>query len=153
MRDENLGVLLERRHHGPGAGARLDDVERNEIVGANAEIDRMGGQQLRHIDARTALHDFDVETGFRVVAIGKRLIEAAMLGLRLPVGGEADAGEAAVVPAAAGTYRQDDDDSNRHRRRDGAQNQIPVHGGLPLKRAAARDRRRWYQQETGGATA
>ncbi len=69
------------------------EIERDEAVRPDAEIGRPARQHLRHVHARSALEDHDVEPGLPVEPLGERFIEPAMLGLRLPVGDEADFGE------------------------------------------------------------
>ena len=64
----------------------------DEAVGADAEIRRAARQQLRHVHVRPALADGDVEAALGIKPFGQRFIEAAMLGLRLPVGDEGDVG-------------------------------------------------------------
>ena len=63
---------------------------RDEAVGADAEIGRAAGQQLRHVYLRAAFADGDVQPALGIQPFGQRLIEAAMFGLGLPVGDEND---------------------------------------------------------------
>ena len=65
-------------------------VERNEAVGTDAEVRSACGQQLRHIHARAAFENANVESFFGVKAQRLRFVEAAMLGLRFPVGDKGD---------------------------------------------------------------
>jgi hypothetical protein len=62
----------------------------DEAVGAHPELDLSGGQELGHVHAGAALDDPHVESALLVFAGGQRLVEAAVLGLRAPVGGETD---------------------------------------------------------------
>ena len=79
----------------------LDQIERDEAVGADAEIGRAARQQLRHIHVRAALADLHVQAALGIKALGQRFIEAAMLGLRLPVGDKGDAGGGAAAGDAS----------------------------------------------------
>src|SRR5579864_139576 len=90
MGDEDLGILLKNGHHRSDRHAFLQHVEGNETVRTNAEIGGTAGKQLGNIDAGATLHNLDIETAGLVEAEGLSLIEAAMLGLRLPVGDERD---------------------------------------------------------------
>ncbi len=90
MRHQHLRVLLE---HG-GDHQRRDvlrhRVERLQRVRAHVEVDAAGRQQQPVVHVRPARHDGDVEPVPAVGAVDQRLVEAAVLGLRHPVGGEAD---------------------------------------------------------------
>jgi hypothetical protein len=55
---------------------------------AFTQIDLADGQQDTVVHVRPAGDDGDVEAVFLIGAVGERLIEAAMLGLSHPVGGE-----------------------------------------------------------------
>ena len=72
--------------------ALAHEIERDEAVRAHAEIGGAAGEDLRHIDCRPALTDRHVQSALGVEPFRQRLIEAAVLGLRLPVGDEDDPG-------------------------------------------------------------
>ena len=59
-------------------------------VGAHEEVELADRQQDAVVHVRPARHDGHVEAVFAVGAVGERLVEAAMLGLRHPIGAEAD---------------------------------------------------------------
>ena len=69
--------------------ALLDGVDRAEHA-AHVELDLAGDQQRPVGGLRAALADGDVEAVLRVGAVGDGLVEAAVLGLRQPVGAEGD---------------------------------------------------------------
>ncbi len=88
MGQENLRILLEDggdRDHRYVVG---DRVERLQRVRGHEEVELAGGQQDAVVGVGTSRHDGDVEAVFLVGAVGHRLEEAAMLGLRDPVGSE-----------------------------------------------------------------
>jgi hypothetical protein len=90
MGQEDLRILLEDggdRDHRHVVG---DRVERLQRVRGHEEIDLAGGQEDAVVGVGTAGNDGDVEAVFLVGAVGDRLEEAAMLGLRDPVGSERD---------------------------------------------------------------
>ena len=58
---------------------------------AHHDVELAGGEQLQAVDLRAAHPDRHVEAVLLVDALGQRLVEAAVLGLREPVGGEHDA--------------------------------------------------------------
>ena len=86
--DQDLGVLLEQRRNHEGRNVALDRIEGLERIGTQEEIDLADRQQDAVVDLRAARHDGDVEAVAAVGAVGQRLVEAAVLGLRDPVGGE-----------------------------------------------------------------
>ena len=90
MRDQHLRVLLEIRRDFDGGDILGDRVEALQIVGGQEEVDLADRQQDAVVHARAALADGDVEPVFAVGAVGKRLVEAAVLGLRHPIGAEGD---------------------------------------------------------------
>jgi hypothetical protein len=88
MGQENLRILLEDgsdRDHRYVVG---DRVERLQRVRGHEEIELAGGQQDAVVGVGASRHDGDVEAVFLVGAVSDRLEEAAMLGLRHPVGSE-----------------------------------------------------------------
>ena len=88
MRDEDLRILLE---HGGDLDRRhilFDGIETLQRVGAEVEVDLAGGEQDAVVGIRAAGHDGHVEAVFPVGTVGERLIEAAMLALRHPIGAE-----------------------------------------------------------------
>ena len=89
MRDQHLRVLLEDRRHRDGRNVLLDRVEGLQRIGAHEEVELADRQQDAVVHVRPALHDGDVEPVLLVGAVGERLVEAAVLGLRHPVGAEA----------------------------------------------------------------
>ena len=58
------------------------------VFGAHEEVELADRQQDAVVHVRPARHDGDVEAVALVGAVGERLVEAAMLGLRHPVGAE-----------------------------------------------------------------
>jgi hypothetical protein len=66
------------------------EVHDAKAIGADAHLGRARGQQLSHIHAGAAWDDLHIQPALLVLAGGQRLIDAAMLGLGSPVGGEAD---------------------------------------------------------------
>ena len=93
MADQDLRILLEDRHHGAQRHFLLHHIHHHKGVGADAEIGGAAGQQLRHIHIGSAFADGDVQSAFGVKPFGQRFIEAAMFGLRLPVGDEGNVGQ------------------------------------------------------------
>ncbi len=89
---QHLRVLLEDRHHRLDLDALAREVERDERVRADAEIGRPTRQHLRHVHARSAFENAHVQAVLLIESQCERLIEAAMLGLRFPIGDESDVG-------------------------------------------------------------
>jgi hypothetical protein len=90
VRDDHGRVLLERRGDRDDRHVLLDGRERLQPVG-HRDVDLSRGEQLQAVDLRPAHPDRDVEVVLPVDAFRDRLVEAAVLGLREPVGGEHDA--------------------------------------------------------------
>ena len=90
MRQQHLRILLEDRGDDQGRDVLRDRVERLQRVGAHVEFDPAGDQLQAVVHVRPARQDGDVEAVLLVGAVGHRLIEAAVLGLRHPVGGKSD---------------------------------------------------------------
>jgi hypothetical protein len=63
-----------------------DRVERLQRVRGHEEVELAGGQQDAIVGVGSTGHDGDVEAVFLVGAVGHRLEETAMFGLRDPVG-------------------------------------------------------------------
>jgi hypothetical protein len=89
----NRGILLERRTHRHHRQVLLHQLDGLQVV-AHHQVGLPGEQQLHHVDLRPAHADFDVEPVLAIRSLGHRLIEAAVLGLRQPVGQEHDLGRA-----------------------------------------------------------
>ena len=90
MCKEHQRILLE---HGGDRNDRhvlLHRVETLQRVGAHEEVDLADGEQDAVVHVRTARHDGHVEAMLAVGAVGERLVEAAVLALRHPVGAERD---------------------------------------------------------------
>jgi len=87
--DDHRRVLLERRRERHQRHGLLDGREHLQAVG-HGDVDLVGGQELQSVDLRAAHPDRHVEAVLLVDAFGERLVEAAVLGLREPVGGEDD---------------------------------------------------------------
>ena len=88
MGQEDLRVLLEDggdRDHRHVVG---DGVERLQRVCGHEEVELAGDQQDAVVGVGATGHDGDVEAVLLVGAVGHRLEETAMLGLRDPVGPE-----------------------------------------------------------------
>ena len=73
-----------------GRDVLLDRIEALQRVGAHEEVELADRQQDAVVHVRPARHDGDVEPVFAIGAVDQRLIEAAVLGLRHPVGAERD---------------------------------------------------------------
>ena len=74
----------DRRH------AVLHVVKTVQQVAGHQEVDAARGQQRPVVHLRPALQQGHVQSVFLVGAVGDRLVEAAMRGLRFPVGGKAN---------------------------------------------------------------
>ena len=90
MRDQHLRVLLEIGRDFDGGDVLGDRVKTLQIVGGQEEVDLADRKENAVVHAGAALADGDVEPVFAVGAVGQRLVEAAVLGLRHPVGAEGD---------------------------------------------------------------
>ena len=90
MRDQHRRVFLEHCGNRDHRDVFAHEIERNKGVGGNVEIEPAGGEELRVVDLRPALAQFDIEAVASIDAGGDRLVISAMLGLRLPVGAEPD---------------------------------------------------------------
>ena len=86
MGQENLRILLEDGGDRDQRHVVGDRVERLQRVRAHEEVELAGGQEDAVVGVGAAGNDGDVEAIFRVGAVGDRLEEAAMFGLRDPVG-------------------------------------------------------------------
>ena len=84
------GIFLEIRGDHDDGDVAGDRVEGQQQIAAHVEIQPSGRQQQLVIGLRAALDDRDVETVFRVGAVGDRLIISAVLGLSEPVRPERD---------------------------------------------------------------
>ena len=80
----------------------LERRQRLQVV-AHGDVELAGGEQLQRIDLRAAHADRHVEAVPLVDALGHRLVEAAVLGLREPVRAEHEARERLRVQRAAAT--------------------------------------------------
>jgi hypothetical protein len=83
---EDLRILLEDRGDRDQRHIVGDRVERLQRVRAHEEIELAGGQEDTVVGVGATGHDGDVKAVFLVGAVGDRLEEAAMFGLRHPVG-------------------------------------------------------------------
>ena len=90
MGDQHRRVLLKDRRDRHHRDVLACKIERTKGVRREVEVEPAGGEQLRMIDLRPALPQRDLEPVPPVDAGGDRLIVAAVLGLGLPVGAEAD---------------------------------------------------------------
>ena len=88
VRDQRLRIFLEHRCDHHRGHAVLHVVEVVQQVAGHQEVDAAGRQQRPVVDLRAALLEGDIEAEGLVGAVGHRLVEAAVRGLRLPVGGE-----------------------------------------------------------------
>jgi hypothetical protein len=120
--DQHLRVLLHegRDHLHRGLGGR--QVQHDEAVGAHAHLDRAGGDELGHVHAGAALDDGHLQAALGVLAGRQGLVEAALLGLGAPVGGEADAGLAVGFLGRLGAARR------RQKSEEGRRKRAPLHG-------------------------
>ena len=87
---QDLRILLKQGGDLDGRHILLDRVEALQRVGAQIEVDLADQQQHPVVGIRSARQDGHVEAVFAIGAVGERLIEAAMLGLRHPIGAEGD---------------------------------------------------------------
>ncbi len=92
--DQHLRVLLHEGRHRLNRRLLLGQVHDDEAVGAHAEVDGVGSQELGHVHAGPALDDLNIEPTLGVLAGGQGLVEAPLLGLGVPVGGELQARQA-----------------------------------------------------------
>ena len=90
MRDQHLRVLLEHGGDLDGRHVLLDGVETLQRVGAQKKSILPTSSSMRLLAFGPPWDDGDIEAVFAVGAVGERLIEAAMLGFRHPVGAEGD---------------------------------------------------------------
>ena len=90
MGEQHLRFFLEDRRDRERRHILLDRVEHLQRVRAHEKVDAAGRQEQAIVHVRPALHDGEVEPVFPVGAVGERLIEPAVLGLRHPVGAERD---------------------------------------------------------------
>jgi hypothetical protein len=88
MRHEDERDLLEHSRDDIDRHVRSGRVEGLDNVGAHVELDPSGGKQQAVVGLRAALNDRHVEPIFRIGSVGERLIEAAVFGLRPPIGGK-----------------------------------------------------------------
>ncbi len=70
--DQHLRVLLHEGRHRLHRDALLGQVHDDEAVGAHAQLDGAGGQQLGHVHAGPALDDLHVQAALGVLAGGQR---------------------------------------------------------------------------------
>ena len=101
MRDDHLRVLLEDRGDDQERQALLRVIDALERV-RHDHVDATAEQQLRGILLRPALADVAFDPVLLVDTVGGGEIEAAMLGLRAPVGLVADLVERLRRDARAG---------------------------------------------------
>ena len=71
-----------------GTSCSMADMHLQRV--GHRDVELAGGEQLQAVDLRAAHADLHVEAVLAVRAFGDRLVEAAVLGLREPVGGEHD---------------------------------------------------------------
>ena len=90
MGDQDLRVLLHEGGHRLHRHLFGGQVHYDKSVRADPHLRRAGGDELRNIGSRAAGQDGHVQAALGVFAIGQRLVEAALLGLRQPVGRELD---------------------------------------------------------------
>ena len=89
MGDHHLRILLEDRRDGEERRLLADEGEGLEAV-RHDHVDPAGQQQLADVEAGPAGPEVDVDPTRLVEAGGDRLVVAAMLGLRAPVGVEGE---------------------------------------------------------------
>ena len=88
MADQHLRVLLEDRRDGE-EGRPLAHVGEGLEAVRHHHVDPAGEQELAAVEAGAALAQVALDAGLAVEPGGDRLVVAAMLGLRAPVGHEA----------------------------------------------------------------
>ena len=89
MGHDALKVFLERRRDGDDRQALRDRIQHLEVV-AHHHVGFAGEQKLHPVHLRAAHLDGHIEAGLLVNSRGLGLIEAAMLGLRVPAGEKCD---------------------------------------------------------------
>ena len=89
MRDQHGGIFLERRGDGRHGDVLLDGGEHLQRV-AHHDVELSGGEELQAVHLRAAHPDRDVEAVLAIGSFGDGLVEASMLRLCEPVGGEDD---------------------------------------------------------------
>ena len=82
-----VGILLERRGDGDDGDLVLDGRQDLQCVG-HGDVDPPRREKLKPVDLRSAHAYVDIEAVLAVRPFGERLVEAAVLGFRKPVGGE-----------------------------------------------------------------
>jgi hypothetical protein len=87
VRDHHLRILLEDRRDGEERRLLADVGELLEAV-RHGHVDAAGEQHLADVEAGAARPEVELDAMGLVEAGGDRLVEAAMLGLRAPVGVE-----------------------------------------------------------------
>src|SRR5581483_7030516 len=90
MRHKDLRVPLEARSNGDRRDILRNRIERLQRIGAHEEIDLPDWKQDAVVHVRAAGHDRDIKPVSPVGTVGERLVKAAMLGFRDPVGAEAN---------------------------------------------------------------
>ena len=90
MRHQHLRILLEHGGDRERRDVLLDRVEALQRVPAHEKVELADRQQDAVVHLRPARHDGDVEPVLAIGAVDQRLVEAAVLGLRHPVGAEGD---------------------------------------------------------------
>ncbi len=88
MRHQHLRVLLEHRSDGQSRDVLLDGIEAEQRVGAHEEVELADRQQDAVVHVGTARNDRHIEAIFAIGAVDRRLVEAAVLAFRNPVGAE-----------------------------------------------------------------
>ena len=86
VRHHHLRVFLEIRGDNDDRDVACDRVEGQQKIAAHVEIQPSGRQQELVVGLRPSLHDRDVQSVFRIGAVGDRLVISAVFGLREPVG-------------------------------------------------------------------
>ena len=90
MCDQHLRVLLEHGRDRKRGNVARDRVEALQRVGAHEEVELADRQQKAVVHVRPARHDGDLEAVSAIGPVNQRLVMAAVLGLRHPVGAEGD---------------------------------------------------------------
>ena len=90
MGDQHRGVFLEDCRHRDHRNVLVHEIERHEGIGRDVKVEHTGRQKLGVVYLRPARPQIYLQPVALVDAGGDRLIEAAMLGLGLPVRAEID---------------------------------------------------------------
>ena len=124
MRDQGCRVFLEGGADGDHRQALFDRLDRLQVV-AHDHVGAAREQQLHHVHLGPAHAHLHVQAVAPVDALGQRLIEAAVLGLGIPVGDENEF----FGSLGAGRHRSDDAQHQRGDKTRPARRERGIHDG------------------------